>query len=145
MQILQSLASTNYMTLNLRGGIANVLVGEVGILGEAFAKEYFGGTQWAAGKAIWAQGITDYLANMYSEKSSTLAGAIVKGMNVVDYDEYTGQVKKLDAEEISTRLRNMSFGFLSSGEHFMQNTAPRYVDDELLDLTKILSKSKKIK
>ncbi len=29
--------------------------------------------------------------------------------------------------------------------NFMQNTAPRYVDDEVLDLTKILSKSKKIK
>ena len=122
-QILQSITSTNYMTLNLRGGIANVLVGETGIFGEAFAREYFGASHWGAGKALWAEGLVDYMTNAYSEKSNTLSGAIVKGFNVVDFDEYTGQVRKLDAEEVSKRLRDMAFIALSGGEHFMQNGA----------------------
>ena len=123
MNILQSITSMNYMTLNIRGGVANVTVGESNILGEAFAQEYFGKTNWIEGKGIWTTGITSYLTNMYSEISNNLADAIIKGMHIVDYDEHTGVVSVVDMEEWSKRIRDLGFAPLSMGEHFMQNSA----------------------
>ena len=123
MNILQSITSYNYMTLNIRGGVANVTVGESNILGEAFASEYFGTKDWIAGKGIWATGVAAYMSNMYSETSTNLADAIIKGMHVVDYDEHTGVVTVNNMEEWSKRIRDLGFAPLSMGEHFMQNSA----------------------
>lgn len=123
MTILQSITSTNYMTLNVRGGIANVLVGEANIWGEVFAKEYFGKKEWAIGKQIWTSGLASYARNMYSDTSTSLADAIIKGMKIVDYDEITGRVTQANLEEWSKRIRDAAFSPQTIGEHFMQNGA----------------------
>ena len=121
-QIMQSLTSTQYMTLNIRAGVSNVTVGMTNIIAEAFAREYFDEKTYAKGKALYGTGIADYMLNMWKETSKTKVGAIIKGMNVIDFTELTGQVRELTAEEASKRLRDLAFGPLSAGEHYMQNS-----------------------
>lgn len=121
--ILQSLTSAKFMMLNVTGGIANVTVGETQILGEVFAKEYFGAKQWAQGTDIWRSGVPSFLADMYSDKASSIQSAIVKFMNVVDFDENTGVVHIPDASTYIERARDLAFSPQAMGEHFMQNGA----------------------
>ena len=122
--LMQSFTSANFMMMNIRGGIANVTLGETQILAEAFAKEYFGTKEYLKGKAIWMSNVPDYLSHMYDEKSSTVAGALIKFMNVVDFDEWTGVVHAdLDPATYLKRARDMMFSPQTMGEHFMQNGA----------------------
>ena len=121
--ILQSMTSAKFMMLNITGGIANVTVGETQILGEVFAKEYFGKEAWAKGMNSWRAGLPSFLADMYKDTSSSVEGAIIKFMNVVDFDENTGVVHVPDAEEYLKRARDLAFSPQAMGEHFMQNGA----------------------
>ena len=121
--ILQSLTSAKFMMLNVTGGIANVTVGETQILGEAFAKEYFGLDTWAKGMATYSAGIRSFFADMYEPEASSLQSAIVKFMNVVDFDENTGVVHVPNAEEYMKRARDWMFSPQAMGEHMMQNGA----------------------
>lgn len=122
--LAQSFTSANFMMMNVRGGIANVTLGETQIMAEAFAKEYFGTKDYLKGKTIWMSNITDYISNMYSDKSSSVAGALIKFMNVVDFDNVSGVVEAdLDPAAWLTRVRNFMFSPQTMGEHFMQNGA----------------------
>ena len=122
--LAQSFTSANFMMMNVRGGIANVTLGETQIMAEAFAKEYFGTKDYLKGKTIWMSNITDYISNMYSDKSSSVAGALIKFMNVVDFDNISGVVEAdLDPAVWLTRARNFMFSPQTMGEHFMQNGA----------------------
>ncbi len=122
--LAQSFTSANFMMMNVRGGIANVTLGETQIIAEAFAKEYFGTKDYLKGKTIWMSNITDYISNMYSDKSSSVAGALIKFMNVVDFDNISGVVEAdLDPAVWLTRVRNFMFSPQTMGEHFMQNGA----------------------
>lgn len=121
--ILQSMTSAKFMMLNITGGIANVTLGETQILGEVFAKEYFDKKTWAMGINSWRAGLPSFLADMYKDTSSSVEGAIVKFMNVVDFDENTGVVHVPDAEEYLKRARDLTFSPQAMGEHFMQNGA----------------------
>lgn len=122
--LAQSFTSANFMMMNIRGGIANVTVGETQILAEAFAKEYFGTTEYLKGKSMWMSNVHSYLANMYSDKSTTVADALIKFMNVVDFDEISGVVEaELDPATWLKRARDFMFSPQTMGEHFMQNGA----------------------
>ena len=122
--LAQSFTSANFMMMNVRGGIANVTLGETQIMAEAFAKEYFGTKDYLKGKTIWMSNITDYISNMYSDKSSSVAGALIKFMNVVDFDNISGVVEAdLDPAVWLTRARDFMFSPQTMGEHFMQNGA----------------------
>ena len=121
--IMQSLTSAKFMMLNFTGGIANVTLGETQIIGEAFAKEYFGVNTWAKGIGTWQAAVPSFLADMYKSEASSLASAIVKFMNVVDFDEHTGVVHVPNAEEYMKRARDAFFSPQAIGEHFMQNGA----------------------
>ena len=121
--ILQSLTSAKFMMLNVTGGIANVTLGETQILGEVFAKEYFGKKTWAMGMNSWRAGLPSFLADMYKDTSSSVEGAIIKFMNIVDFDENAGVVHVPDAEEYLKRARDLAFSPQAMGEHFMQNSA----------------------
>ena len=121
--ILQSMTSAKFMMLNITGGIANVTLGETQILGEVFAKEYFNKKTWAMGMNSWRAGLPSFLADMYKDTSSSVEGAIIKFMNVIDFDENTGVVHVPDAEEYLKRARDLAFSPQAMGEHFMQNSA----------------------
>ena len=123
-KVLQSFTSTKYMAMNIRGGIANVTLGQSQILGEAFAKEYFGHADWAKAHAIWGSGVLDYMAHVFNDDGSdTLPGAIIKRFDVIDYDEIAGFGKASGLVEINNRVRKVMFSPQTAGEHYMQNSA----------------------
>ena len=125
---LQGFASANYMMLNVRGGIANVTLGETGILAEAKAKEYIGTKDWAFGTNEYRKGIISYTASAYhyalngKERFYSKQDAIIKTFNVVDYDEVTGIIRNVDMNHYATQVRNFMFSPQTMGEHFMQNS-----------------------
>src|SRR5690606_13680007 len=75
---LQNFTSSTYMMLNVRGGISNLTTGLTNIAAEAFAADYFGHRDWANGTGHYYSGITDYLKNMFTNKSDTLEGGLIK-------------------------------------------------------------------
>ncbi len=122
--MLQSFTSAKFMMLNITGGIGNVTVGESAIAGEYIAKEYFTPTGWLKGKNMWRQAIPSFIRGMANEDSTTLADALVKFMNIVDFDEVNNRpTVHLDADTVLNKIRDFMYSPNSMGEHFMQNGA----------------------
>lgn len=124
MSTLQGITSAQYMMLNVKGGIANVTLGESQIIGEAFAREFFDLKHWGSSKMYYGASVHDYIRHAGDEYANTTAGAIIKFMDVVDYDEHTG-VSRLskDAAEVMRRVRDFGYTPQTAGEHGMQNSA----------------------
>lgn len=122
--MLQSFTSAKFMMLNITGGIGNITVGESAIAGEYIAKEYFTPTGWLKGKNMWRQAIPSFIRGMANEDSTTLADAIVKFMNIVDFNEVNNRpTVHLDADTVLNKIRDFMYSPNSMGEHFMQNGA----------------------
>lgn len=122
--MLQSFTSAKFMMLNITGGIGNITVGESAIAGEYIAKEYFTPTGWLKGKNMWRQAIPSFIRGMANEDSTTLADALVKFMNIVDFDEVNNRpTVHLDADTVLNKIRDFMYSPNSMGEHFMQNGA----------------------
>ena len=124
MSMLQAMTSAKFMILNHKGGIANITYGEASIHSESQAREFWNERESIKGLNMYTSGIIDYMAHMYSDKSSTLAGAIIKFMNIVDYDEQSGlNYIQSDLAEISKRINDFAYSAQSGGEHCLQNRA----------------------
>lgn len=123
--LLQSFTSAKFMMLNITGGIGNVTVGESGLAGEWIAKEFIGAKDYARGKALWMHNSWSFINDLGKDKASTLASAIVKEMNVIDFDQLAGisDGNHLDAGTAFEKLRNALYSPNAIGEHFMQNAA----------------------
>lgn len=122
--MLQSFTSAKFMMLNITGGIGNITVGESAIAGEYIAKEYFTPTGWLKGKNMWRHAIPSFIRGMSNEDSTTLADALVKFMNIVDFDEVNNRpTVHLDADTVLNKIRDFMYSPNSMGEHFMQNGA----------------------
>lgn len=123
--LLQSFTSAKFMMLNITGGIGNVTVGESGLAGEWIAKEFIGAKDYARGKALWMHNSWSFINDLDKDKASTLASAIVKEMNVIDFDQLAGisDGNNLDAGTAFEKLRNALYSPNAIGEHFMQNAA----------------------
>ena len=122
--MLQSFTSAKFMMLNITGGIGNISVGESAIAGEYIAKEYFTPTGWLKGKNMWRHAIPSFIRGMANEDSTTLADALVKFMNIVDFDEVNNRPTiHLDADSVLNKIRDFMYSPNSMGEHFMQNGA----------------------
>lgn len=125
---LQGFTSANYMMLNFKGAIANVTLGETGIIAEAAAKEYFGKNDWGFGTKEWFKGSIGFARGGYEAMfhnnsiSYNKQDAIIKFMNVVDYDEVTGVSRELNLEQASKKIRDFMFSPQTITEHFMQNS-----------------------
>lgn len=122
--IAQSLTSAKFMMLNITGGIGNVTVGRSGIFAEHIAKAYFSTAAWNKAKTMWYGASLSFLRGMTREDSTSLADAIVKFMNVVDFDEVLGRpTGSFKASDAINRLRNLMYSPNAMGEHHMQNSA----------------------
>lgn len=125
---LQSFSSANYMMFNVRGGVANVTLGETGILAEAAASEYLGKASWGFGTWEYTKGIMSYTASAYNYAATgkkryySKQDAIIGELNVVDYDESTGVLRNVDLSHYSEVARNVAYSPQHIGEHFMQNS-----------------------
>lgn len=122
--IAQSLTSAKFMMLNITGGIGNVTVGRSSIFAEHIAKAYFSTSAWNKAKTMWYGASLSFLRGMTREDSTSLADAIVKFMNVVDFDEVLGRPSgSFKASDAINRLRNLMYSPNAMGEHHMQNSA----------------------
>ena len=122
--IAQSLTSAKFMMLNITGGIGNVTVGRSGIFAEHIAKAYFSTSAWNKAKTMWYGASLSFLRGMTREDSTSFADAIVKFMNVVDFDEVLGRpTGNFKASDAINRLRNLMYSPNAMGEHHMQNSA----------------------
>lgn len=120
--MLQSFTSAKFMMLNITGGIGNITVGESAIAGEYIAEEYFTPTGWLKGKNMWRHAVPSFIRGMANEDSTTLADALVKFMNIVDFDEVNNRpTVHLDADTVLNKIRDFMYSPNSMGEHFMQN------------------------
>lgn len=123
--VMQAFTSAKFMMLNITGGIGNITVGESSIAGEYIAKDFFDKSDYLKGKDMWVNAIPSFLRGLYNDKSTTLADAICKFFNVVDFDQLAGlsDGNKLDSGTAFERLRNFLYSPNAMGEHFMQNGA----------------------
>lgn len=122
--IAQSLTSAKFMMLNITGGIGNVTIGRSGIFAEHIAKAYFSTSAWNKAKTMWYGASLSFLRGMTREDSTSLADAIVKFMNVIDFDEVLGRPSgNFKASDAINRLRNLMYSPNAMGEHHMQNSA----------------------
>lgn len=122
MNITQSLTSAKFMMLNIIGGIENVTVGRSAMFGEHIAKQFVTTKNWEKGKSMWYTNSLSFIRGLYSDNSTSLADAIVKLMNVVDFDEVTGRAKgSFDGHNAIERLRDFMYSPNAMGEHMMQN------------------------
>ena len=121
--VMQAFTSAKFMMLNITGGIGNVTVGESSIAGEYIAKEFFDKSDYLKGKEMWTNAAISFVRGVYSKDSTTLADAICKFFNVVDFDQLAGisDGNKLDAGTAFEKLRNFLYSPNAMGEHFMQN------------------------
>lgn len=122
---LQSITSAQYMMMNIRGGIANVTLGATQIIAEAWARDFFNFSEWAKSDVFYMSAIPSFATHMYREDSSSLADAIVKFFNVVDYDENTGRSRVVEEPTMKafSRFRAAMYSPQTIGEHYMQNRA----------------------
>lgn len=123
--VMQAFTSAKFMMLNITGGIGNVTVGESSITGEYIAKEFFDKSDYLKGKEMWTNAAISFIRGVYSKDSTTLADAICKFFNIVDFDQLAGisDGNKLDAGTAFEKLRNFLYSPNAMGEHFMQNGA----------------------
>lgn len=123
--VMQAFTSAKFMMLNITGGIGNVTVGESSIAGEYIAKEFFDKSDYLKGKEMWTNAAISFVRGIYSKDSTTLADAICKFFNIVDFDQLAGisDGNKLDAGTAFEKLRNFLYSPNAMGEHFMQNGA----------------------
>lgn len=120
---LQNLTSAQYMMMNIRGGIANVTLGQTQVVAEANARAIIDEKDWYKSEALYMSAIPSFATHMFDDKASTLIDAIIKEANVVDYDEKLGRAR------ISENPTSKGFGFFrkamyspqAMGEHYMQN------------------------
>ncbi len=122
--IMQSITSSNFMMLNVRGGIANVTYGETQIWAEAFAGEYFNFSIMQDATNEYMGSIVSMMANMYNSTSTSKVDAVLKAMNVVDFDALVeaGRTEYTFADW-EQKLRDAMYSPQTMGEHFMQNRA----------------------
>lgn len=77
---LQNITSAKYMIFNIYGGITNVATGLVNILGEQFAKEYFGTSEFTKAAGFYSANalgmMNDALSN--TDKPSNMASALAR-------------------------------------------------------------------
>lgn len=120
---LQNFTSSTYMMMNVRGGISNVTTGFTNIAGETFAADYFGHRNWINGTGRYYSGLTDYLKNMFTNKSDTLEGGLIKFFNIVEFDRLNNLETNDETKGVVEHLRDFAYTPQSAGEHRMQNGA----------------------
>ncbi len=118
--IVQSLTSAKFMTFNITGGVANVLVGKYQIIAEGAARDVLPYKAIHKGLQDYALGMASYAADSYKDKATTVQSAIAKFFNVLDYGELEGVVRTPDLEDTLQKIRDFEYSPLHMGEHLMQ-------------------------
>lgn len=138
--LMQNVTSAKYMILNVTGGIANITTGLTNIMGENFAKDYFGGKEFKQSQARYFKNATKFIAQMYEDTSDDYDVALTKFFDVVDFDSMLERKPSETVGEKITRARDLLYSLQAGGEHYMQNS----VLFAMLQSTKIYEEDGKI-
>ena len=123
---LLNYSSVTAMGFNVLSAVNNKIMGNIQLKIEAAGGQYFDTKQYAGARFMYAKGITDYLANMNSNKSTTLIGALIKDFDILqDTKELQGKPEgALETVKAKLKLlKDASYFMQVAGEHQIQNTA----------------------
>lgn len=118
-RVARNMVSLKFMTLNLTGGIANVLYGKTQIQMEEAAGDNFKYKDFRKAENEYGQALIAYFANLYKDTSNNETDAILKLFNVIESDMVTERYGKGDNPV--GRFENLLYAQQSAGEHYMQN------------------------
>ena len=120
--LMQNVTSAKYMILNVIGGVANVTTGLTNIMGEVFAKDYFGNAEFKKSQARYFKNATNFIAEMYNDTSNNYDVALTKFFDVVDFDAMLERKSTGTVGEKIARARDLLYSLQAGGEHYMQNS-----------------------
>lgn len=118
-RVMRNMVSSKFMTLNITGGIANVLYGKTQIQMEMAAGQFFKYKDFRKGENEWMQNIGSYLADAYNETTNNETNAVIRLFNVIESDMVTERYGK--GNNPMGKLENLLFIQQTAGEHYMQN------------------------
>jgi len=125
-KVAMVMTSLNYMGLNFSAGFANLTVSEQFILQEAAARTHIEFKDWRLAKASYAHSIVDMIANSKVDTNTTLDGAIMKKLDIMDVYDEKGSVVSSATKNTLDRILGASssvmYFFMNSTEHIVQNT-----------------------
>ena len=120
--LMQNVTSAKYMILNVTGGVANITTGLTNIMGENFAKDYFGGAEFRHSQKRYFANATRFIAEMYNDTSDNYDVALTKFFDVVDFDAMLERKPSGTTAEKIERARDLLYSLQAGGEHYMQNS-----------------------
>lgn len=138
--LMQNVTSAKYMILNITGGVANVTTGLTNIMGENFAKDYFGGKEFRHAQRRYRKVNFKFIAEMYNDKTENYDIALTKYFDVVDFDAMLERKPSGTIGEKIERGRDFLYSLQAGGEHYMQNS----VLFAMLESTKIYEEDGKV-
>lgn len=118
-RVMRNMVSSEFMMLNVTGGIANVLYGKTQIQMEMAAGQFFKYKDFRKGENEWMQNVGSYLADAYNETTNNETNAIIRLFNVIESDMVTERYGK--GNNPMGKLENLLFIQQTAGEHYMQN------------------------
>lgn len=122
---LQNISSSRYMILNVLGGFANINTGTVNILGESFAKDYFGNKEYSEAIRITMAHQFNFIRDAFNREATSKWSAFAKWFDVVEPDAKKQQAvgeNKFNVKKEFEKVNTYLYSFQSGGEFMMQNT-----------------------
>ena len=119
---IQTMNSAKFMMFNLMSGINNVTVGLVNMAMEGFSGDYFTKGSLRRGMAKYMLNVGGFATHFATGVAPNETVALLEMFNVEDYDKSQAAFQDFKTNAVD-KFNDAAYGFLSSGEHFMRNSA----------------------
>lgn len=119
---VQAMNSAKFMMLNLMSGINNVNVGLVNMVMESTAGDYFTNADLRRAMANYTKNVPGIINHFVNDEISNETVALMEMFSIEGYDRIQSPFQDFKAQA-AEKANSIAYGFLSSGEHFMQNSA----------------------
>ena len=119
---IQTMNSSKFMMFNLMSGINNVNVGVLNMIMEGNAGNYFSNSQLRKGMAQYTMNVAGFVNNFINDEVSNEIVALSELFNIEDYDRIQSPFQDFKSNAVD-KFNSAAYAFLSSGEHFMRNSA----------------------
>lgn len=118
---VQAMNSAKFMMLNLMSGINNVNVGLVNMIMESTAGDYFTNADLRRAMANYTKNVPGIINHFVNDEVSNETVALMEMFSIEGYDRVQSPFQDFKAQA-AEKANSIAYGFLSSGEHFMQNS-----------------------
>lgn len=119
---IQTMNSAKFMMFNLMSGINNINVGWVNMRMEGIAGEYFTYKQITRAMFDYLQHSPSIVNHFLTGEVTSETVALMDLFNIEGYDKNQRAFQDIKSKSVE-KFNDVAYGFLSSGEHFMQNAA----------------------